>query len=106
MLIERERIPLPAEVAAVCRLFDINPYHSISEGTLLLTCRPRRAEAVVAALASAGIAAAVVGECRPAADGMLVREGGLTRELVHPRVDPFWSAFQKAWDEMQGAAPR
>ncbi len=103
MLIDRDRIPVPPEVAAVCRLFDINPHHSISEGTLLLTCRPRRADAVVAALASAGILAAVVGECRPAAEGMRVREHGLTQELRHPLVDPFWGAFHRAWMEMLGA---
>jgi hypothetical protein len=27
---------------------------------------------------------------------MTVLAGGVQRELVHPRVDPFWKAFYKA----------
>lgn len=69
---------------------------AISEGTLLLTCRPEKADAVVRALAAKGIVGSVGGEMLPAERGMTVTEGGTDRPLVHPRVDPFWNAFGQA----------
>lgn len=98
MFVDHDALPVPEEVAAVCRLFKIDPFISISEGTLLLTCRPHKADAVLGALRSAGIDASVVGECRPPEDGLVVREGGVERPLRHPRIDPFWAAFQEAWE--------
>jgi hydrogenase maturation factor len=96
MRIEKERIIVLDEVRKVCDLFGIDPYSSISEGTLILTCLPRKAEAVLAALAAKGIRASVVGEARPESEGMVYVEGGVARPLEHPRVDPFWSAFHRA----------
>ncbi|CAB1128324.1 putative Thiamine-phosphate kinase [Candidatus Hydrogenisulfobacillus filiaventi] len=84
------------EVEAVTRYFGIDPLASISEGTLLLTVRPAYADAVLEALAGAGIAASAIGEILPPEAGRRVTRGGRTTELVHPRVDPFWQAFARA----------
>jgi len=94
--VEQERIPVPEEVAGVCDLFGIDPYTSISEGTLLLTCRPRQADEVVRRLEAEGIRAAVIGEVLAREKGRTVTSGGRSRTLVHPGVDPFWQAFGKA----------
>jgi hydrogenase maturation factor len=99
MRIERGRIPVPEEVEKVCRLFAIDPFTSISEGTLVLTCRRHRTAEVLARLAAKGIVAAVIGETRPEADGITLVEDGRERPLEHPRVDPFWAAFGKAMAE-------
>ena len=99
MRIERERVPVPPEVAAVCGLFGIDPFTSISEGTLILTCRKHRTAEVLARLAAKGIVAAAIGETQPEAAGILLVEGGRERPLEHPRVDPFWAAFGKAMAE-------
>ncbi|HEX9016506.1 MAG TPA: AIR synthase-related protein, partial [Chloroflexota bacterium] len=72
------------------------PYSSISEGTLLLTCRPHRAEQVIRVLSDRGIQASIVGEVTPREQGMMVYEGSAERRLEHPRVDPFWQAFGQA----------
>ncbi len=96
MRIDKERIIVREEVRLVCDLFGVDPYSSISEGTLILTCRPYKAEAVIAALAGKGIAASIVGEVRPAPEGMVYRENGREYPLRHPIVDPFWEAFHKA----------
>ena len=74
----------------------MEPYSSISEGTLLLTCRPHKADAVVKVLAGRGIRSSVVGELLPKEKGMVLVEDGKERPLEHPRVDPFWKAFYEA----------
>jgi hydrogenase expression/formation protein HypE len=99
MRIEQDRVPLRDDVQTICRHFGMDPYTSISEGTLLLTCRPKKAREVVQALAAKNILAAVVGEVLPAEDGVRVVAGGIERTLEHPRVDPFWDAFAKAGQE-------
>ena len=80
----------------VCDLFGIDPYSSISEGSLLFTCRPHKAQEAVRRLADKGIPASMVGEVVDAREGMRYSENGRSHELVHPKVDPFWSAFGKA----------
>ncbi|MBM4148291.1 MAG: AIR synthase [Lentisphaerae bacterium] len=93
MAIEKSNIIVQDDIRAVCDLFGIDPYSSISEGTLILTCRPHKSAAVLARLADRGIPAGEVGEVVPARQGIHVFENGRKRKLVHPVVDPFWSAF-------------
>jgi hydrogenase maturation factor len=99
MRIERGRVVVPEEVEKVCRLFAIDPFTAISEGTLVLTSRKHRTAEIVSRLAAKGIAAFVIGETLPEAEGIRIVDGGASRELVHPRVDPFWAAFGKAMAE-------
>jgi hydrogenase maturation factor len=94
--IEKEAIPVPGVVAKVCGHFGIDPFVSISEGTLIAACKPYRAQALLAALSGVGIRAAVVGEVTEPGSGIVLVEGGKERELSHPRVDPFWTAFGEA----------
>jgi hydrogenase maturation factor len=96
MRIEREAIPVPEAVSRVCALFQIDPYTSISEGTLVITCKPFRAQALLAAFSGVGIPAAIIGEVTEKDRGIVLVEEGGERELVHPRLDPFWAAFGKA----------
>jgi hydrogenase maturation factor len=96
MRIDKDAIIVLDEVRKVCEMFSIDPYSSISEGTLIATARPHKAEAVIAALAAKGIRASIVGECRPEAEGMVYLEGGKEHPLEHPRVDPFWEVFNRA----------
>jgi len=55
MRVELATIPLRPEVRAVCEHAGMDPYTSISEGTLIATVVADRAEAFVAALADAGL---------------------------------------------------
>jgi len=96
MILDREAVILQPHVKTICEHFDIDPYISISEGTLLITVRPHKAGEVVARLGDEGIPATEVGEVLDASAGVRVVEGGRERELIHPRVDPFWAAFGKA----------
>ena len=96
MQIDKEKVIVREEVRKVCEMFRIDPYSSISEGTLLLTCRPHKAGEVIRALADKGIEASIVGEVVPQEKGMTVFGGTSSRPLEHPRVDPFWQAFGRA----------
>jgi len=96
MVIDKEKIIVQDAVRRVCDLFGIDPYSSISEGTLIITCRPHKAQEVLRRLSDKGIPVSTVGEIVDAGEGMRFFEGGKSRELIHPKVDPFWSAFGKA----------
>lgn len=99
LLIHQDEVVVRPEVRAICDHFGMDPYTSISEGTLLLTCRPHRAADILARLADANIAATQVGEVVPRSQGIHLVTDGRERELHHPRVDPFWNAYGQALAE-------
>jgi len=93
--IHMEKIPVLPAVKAVCSMFDIDPFKSISEGTLILTARPYKAEAVLNAISTKGIQAAIIGEVTKE-KSVYVLDGGSRAQIEHPRIDPFWAAFYGA----------
>jgi len=88
------------EAAAVCDYFGIDPFESISEGSLVLTCGQAHVQTVIAALGERGIAADVVGEMLPAGAGRTVTlaDGSVT-DLAFPAQDPFWPAFFRTLED-------
>ncbi|HEX9717589.1 MAG TPA: AIR synthase family protein [Actinomycetota bacterium] len=102
MRVELATIPLRPEVRAVCEYVGMDPYTSISEGTLIATVVADRADAFVSALAEAGIESAVVGEVtEPELGTVLVTDRG-EQPLEHPGLDPFWGAFGRWAEEAAG----
>jgi hydrogenase expression/formation protein HypE len=94
VILDRDAIVAEDGVFEICGLFGIDdPYAAISEGTLILSCRPHRSGEIVAALGAKGISASVAGELTGAESGMKVVEDGVEKPFEHPRVDPFWKAF-------------
>jgi hydrogenase maturation factor len=96
--VELEKIPIAPEAQGICELFEIDPYTSLSEGTLLITVRSKKAQDVVEVLDEKGIPAAIVGEILPPEKGLqlIERKGGEIRPLEHPGEDPYWQAFWRA----------
>jgi hydrogenase expression/formation protein HypE len=88
-----DAIPVRPEVRVVCDHVGIDPYSSISEGTLIATVRPEHADRFLAALAQAGIQAAMIGEVTDPSSGAVLVDRGRERPLEHPGVDPFWAVF-------------
>ncbi len=88
--IERDRVPIQPGVEAACEFFEIDPWISISEGTLLCAVDPTGVDDVLAALDAADV---------PAADvGAVVDGDGLTVDgepVDPPARDPFWAAFEE-----------
>ena len=93
--IDLAAIPVRPEVRTVCAHVGIDPYISISEGTLIATVVPNRAEAFVAQLAAESIEAAVVGEITEPSSGKLLITPQGQRPLKNPAPDPFWDAFDR-----------
>lgn len=96
MRIEKELIPVPEEVEKICRLFEIDPFCAISEGTLIITCKKNRTDELLSCLKKKGILAALIGETFPEKHGITLSEGNREVQLEHPRTDPFWRAFGDA----------
>ena len=96
MTIEKEKIIVQENVRKVCELFNIDPYSSISEGTLIITVKSHKAQEVLDRLQDKGIQASIVGEVVESEQGMIIFDEGKSSPLVHPKVDPFWAAFGKA----------
>ena len=96
MTVEKEKIIVQDNVRKVCDLFKIDPYSSISEGTLIITVKPHKSQEVLKRLKDKGIPASSVGELVENGKGLQLFEDGKSRPLEHPKVDPFWAAFGKA----------
>jgi len=94
--VEKERIVVDDCVTEICRYFGIDPYASISEGTLIIACREHKAREIVEALSRKGITSSIVGELINPEDGMILLKEGNEQRLEHPVVDPFWKAFYNA----------
>jgi hydrogenase expression/formation protein HypE len=97
--VEKEKIVVEESVEEVCRLFGIDPYASISEGSLIIACTEAKAPTVVKALAKKNIKSSIVGELTKPEKGMVLVEKGKEKKLVHPIVDPFWRAFYGALEK-------
>lgn len=100
MAVDKGAIIIQDAVAKICDLFEIDPYCSISEGSLVLTCRAHKTDEVIRRLADSGIPASLVGEVVPKAEGITYSESGRKVTLEHPGTDPFWAAFDR---EIKGA---
>jgi hydrogenase expression/formation protein HypE len=99
--VEKDKIVVEDCVMEICDYFNIDPYASISEGTLLLTCRTHAAGKILNALHNYNIKASVVGELTRPEKGMVLVSGGKESRLEHPLVDPFWKAFYAALAQNQ-----
>ncbi len=97
LVVTRAAIPLADEARAACALLEVDPWWTLSEGTLIAVVRPAHATRVRAALAAADIVAAEVGEVVEGAGVLRLREaGGVERTLAEPEPDPYWEAYDRA----------
>lgn len=104
MRIHLAAIPVRPEVRAICEHTGMDPYTSISEGTLIATVVPQKTEAFVSALTESGVEAADVGEIRPPSDRRVLVTPDGDSTLEHPGLDPFWGAFGRWAQEAAGIA--
>ena len=100
--IEMESIVVEDCVPDICKYFGIDPYASISEGTLIISCREHKAGDILKALHRKGIKASIVGEFTEPRLRMVLVRGGKEEKLEHPIVDPFWRAFYQAIEKYSG----
>ncbi len=83
--VQVDRLRIFPETRQLCQATGIDPLGLIGSGSLLITCRPDRAETLNAALESAGIEAAIIGEALFPGRGV---------EAVDKDAPAFWPTFE------------
>ena len=95
--VERSKLPLAPAVAAACAALGVDPYWTLSEGTLIACASADRAPLVLHELEQDGIPAAVVGEILPGRGKLWVAEpDGSVSTFETAQPDPWWPAYQRA----------
>jgi len=95
--VDRDCIHVSEESSAVCAAFDLDPLVTLSEGALIITCRPDRAEEALRALSRKGIDGFRIGRVSEEEGDRgrlsLSSGGGRARGYTPPKFDPYWSAY-------------
>lgn len=96
ILVRANLIHVPEEARLLCSAFGIDPLLSLSEGTLLLTCRKERVDELRRKLRKNGIPVFEVGRIAERGKGLWLAgsDGGARR--FRPGRDPFWGAYARA----------
>ena len=99
VIINEENLFIRKDVKKVIDAFsqltgiEVDPYASISEGTLIATVKPSKVDEALALLHQVGIEAAVIGKVVEGS-GVYLRKGEEVEEKIQvPEKDPFWEVF-------------
>lgn len=106
LIVDKASIVTQEIVLKVSRLFDIDPYSAISEGTLVAAVDPARTEPILKALEADGIPASIVGELTAPGTGVRVIDEDGEHPLEHPKVDPFWTRFEEYLEKQSSRSGR
>jgi hydrogenase expression/formation protein HypE len=94
--IDLASIPISLETLEICKLFRIDPLTSLSEGSLLIACRPEKTSRLLNKLNSGRIEARVIGRLAKAAGRAFAVGKRGCRILKYPESDPYWKAYSGA----------
>jgi hydrogenase expression/formation protein HypE len=97
--IELSEVIVTEEARLVCRLFKLDPYSTLSEGTLIISAKPGKAREVSQKLKAKGIKNCLIGKVKNLRDGRWIKKNGTLEALRKPTLDPYWKAYWKAWNE-------
>lgn len=99
--VQKQKILVSEETKKICELFQLDPYNSLSEGTLVAAVSPGKVEALITALEGKSIPAFEIGELTDPAAGRWVEDEQGREALMYYAIDPYWNAFaqalQKGW---------
>ncbi len=93
--LDLEAMPISQETEEICKVFNIDPFTSLSEGSLVITCRPRKTGKVLAKLREAKINSNVIGQLTKSSAVYATGPNG-RRRIKYPKFDPYWRAYWKA----------
>ena len=96
--VDEGAIPVLPETAAVCAVLGLDPLRLIASGALLVVAPPGSIDPIERALAKRGVAARVVGELRPAGEGLQIERDGRLAPLVGPARDELARVFEATRD--------
>jgi hydrogenase expression/formation protein HypE len=94
--IDLANVIVTEEAKHVCDLFEIDPYTTLSEGTLIASVKPEKAEKVLKTLKAKKIQSTVIGRVTNAQKGRWIKRKGEREALKKPYSDPYWEAYWKA----------
>ena len=94
--IEANAIPVSDETRHICDFFGIDPYVSLSEGTLVASISKEKTDEALHHLTRLGITAAIVGKVTDRSHGMRMKKANKETSLRYPEKDPYWEAYWKA----------
>jgi hydrogenase expression/formation protein HypE len=97
--VEREKIRISRESRSLCDALGLDPLNTLSEGALLVACRPERTSAVIRALGDNGSESCTIGKVGGKGGGLLVSTGGRYRRYTPPKVDPYWAVYARGIEE-------
>lgn len=89
------RIAIAEETEGICRFFEINPMTSLSEGSLIIACRPNKTGKLLSRLKSARIESQVIGRLTSKTSAAYARTKRGRVRLHYPKFDPYWRAYWK-----------
>ncbi len=92
-IVKKSLIPVLPEVRSVCKLFSMDPYTSLSEGSLIVSVKPNRTDDARTVLAKLGVASDVVGVVTRRSKGIMLRTEAGEERLRYPRKDPYWNVY-------------
>lgn len=99
LLIENEQIPIGNAQQKIGELFQLDPRYCVGAGAMVITVKEDKAESIVKLLEIKSIKATIIGKVLPATAGVLIQSNGLAQPLLPVAVDPYWTAFQKAFQD-------
>jgi hydrogenase expression/formation protein HypE len=90
----RERIPVFPETDAICHELGLDPLKLLASGALLIAVAPKGRDAVLTAIQATGVPVSVIGEVRPASEGIAMVTNGVAEPLTLPERDEIARAFE------------
>ena len=95
VFVSEEKIHVSKEAAAVCAAFGLDPLVTLSEGTLLITCRKKAVERVEAALAAVRVPCYQIGRigAKGSATGLW---SASSEKPIDPGRDEYWRAYSES----------
>jgi len=91
-VVDLEKVAIPAEAAAVCSAYGLDPLTTLSEGTLLITCNPGIEEEIRELMTEDGIPTFAIGSVRKGA-GLWLSRRGRKRWKFMADEDRYWKTY-------------
>jgi len=96
IIAHEEKIPIYKETEAICKALNIDPLKTISSGTLIIFCHPKKAEKIANALRRKNIQASIVGEALKKEKGCyILRRDGSRLDLSIPVKEELWQLLER-----------
>lgn len=96
MELDLDKVLISEETEKICQLFRIDPLTSLSEGSLVIACRPHKTKRLLTKLHSIGTEAEQIGNLTSRTRSVYGTGRRGRVRLRYPTSDPYWKAYRKA----------